>query len=77
MNSDYANFGPGMVDGGDGSVNAGTYNMFYSYGYEYEYCAGVRPVVSLKSGITEKEVPRIGNKTEERWNFSGGSGEPQ
>lgn len=75
--SDYAFFGPGVVYDGGGRVYAGTFNMFYSGGYEYGDCAGVRPVVSLKSGITEKEVPRIGNKTEERWNFSGGSGEPQ
>lgn len=66
-----------MVSVAVGSAYAGTYAVFGSYGDERERCAGVRPVVSLKSGITEKEVPRIGNKTEERWNFSGGSGEPQ
>ncbi len=74
-NSDIAGFGPGVVGDGDGSVRAGTGYMFNSRGFEYEHCAGVRPVVSLKSAITEKEVPRIGDKTEERWNFSRETGD--
>lgn len=50
MNSDYANFGPGMVNDDDGSVNAGTNNMFNSNGNENENCAGVRPVASINCG---------------------------
>lgn len=43
--------------------------LFDSRGREYDYCAGVRPVISLKSEITEKEVPKIADRTEETWDF--------
>ena len=73
-NSDDAYVGPGMVVAGDGVADAGTNGLFDSGGGEDGGWAGVRPVVSLKSNITENEVPKIANKTEETWNFSGGSG---
>ncbi len=68
-NSDYANFGPGMVCAVGGVSRAGTGNLFYSDGYEDDDCAGVRPVISLKSEIIEKEVPKIADRTEETWDF--------
>ncbi len=72
--SGVAYFGPGMVVAEDGVTGAGTDYLFGSCGYEYGAWAGVRPVVSLKSNITENEVPKIADKTEETWDFSGGSG---
>ncbi len=72
--SDGAYFGPGLVSTEDGVTSAGTYYLFDSLGGGYGICAGVRPVVSLKSNITENEVPKIADKTEETWDFSGGSG---
>ena len=72
--SGYASFGPGMVGTEGGVTLAGTYDLFLSRGNEVVGWAGVRPVVSLKSNITENEVPKIADKTEETWDFSGGSG---
>ena len=51
--SGYASFGPGMVGTEGGVTLAGTYDLFLSRGNEVVGWAGVRPVVSLKSNITE------------------------
>ena len=61
--SDYANFGPGFVDGGD--VGAGGY-LFYSYGYWDAGSFGVRPVVYLESNITVEDLHKIDGQ-EEDW----------
>ena len=51
----YANFGPGAVNyGGAGSG----YNLFYSYGDWYAGRLAVRPVVSLKSDISDADIER-------------------
>ena len=55
---------------GDGVSRAGSWNMFYSVGYEHDGCAAVRPVVSLKSNVTNTPNPKIADKTEETWNNS-------
>lgn len=70
--SGYAYFGPGVVGAEDGVTFAGAGNLFDSYGSERVLWAGVRPVVSLKSNITENEVPKIADKTEETWDFTDG-----
>ena len=49
---------------------AGYWNMFYSDGRENDGRAAVRPVVSLKSNVTNTQVPKIADKTEETWNNS-------
>ena len=55
--------------GGDVS-NAGDWGMFGSSGREDDRRAAVRPVVSLKSNVTNTQVPKIADKTEETWNNS-------
>ena len=62
----YASFGPGAVY--NGGANRGLY-MFDSIGGSVGGAFAVRPVVSLKSNITETEVP-ITTGTEEDWNTS-------
>ena len=54
---------------------AGSYTLFYSYGYENHYGFAVRPVVSLKSSVTNSQVPKITDKTETTWNVGQGSSE--
>ena len=66
-----ANFGPGVVYGG--GAGCGSYDFFDSYGGSGDGNFTVRPVVSLKSNITETEVP-ITTGTEEDWNTSSGGG---
>ena len=64
----YANFGPGAVNGGN--VNRGN-NMFNSNGNWYANGMAVRPVVSLKSNITEKQKKKSENQNqaEENWTY--------
>lgn len=65
-----ADFGPGVVY--YGRARCGGDNLFNSDGGSYgDYRFAVRPVVSLKSNITETEVP-ITTGTEEDWNTSSG-----
>lgn len=64
--SDNALFGPGGVGGG----YAGNGNdCFYSYGWWNAFRYGIRPVISLKSGITTEEVGKLKNQnvTEDEW----------
>ena len=68
--SGYARFCLSMARIDDGVSSAGGWNMFYSDGDEYDRCAAVRPVVSLKSNVTNTQVPKIADKTEETWNNS-------
>ena len=49
----------------DGYVNGG--ELFFSDGYEYGRYYGVRPVVSLQSGVTEEEIAILGEQTEPIW----------
>ena len=55
---------------GVGVSNAGGWRVFSSDGGERDCCAAVRPVVSLKSNVTNTQVPKIADKTEETWNNS-------
>ena len=64
-----ANFGPGVVN--NGYASCGGYDVFHSNGNSIDFYFAVRPVVSLKSNITETEVP-ITTGTEEDWNTSSG-----
>ena len=68
----YAYFGPGVVY--DGNANCGNYGLFDSFGFSYDHDFAVRPVVSLKSNITETEIP-ITTGSEKDWNTTPG-GEP-
>ena len=58
--SDCANFYVGFVSLGEASAG-GSY-LFRSDGYEDMYSDGVRPVISLKSDITENEIFKIEDK---------------
>ena len=49
--------------------------MFDSNGSEYSDGFAVRPVVSLKSNVTNSQVPKITDKTEDTWNVGQGSSE--
>ena len=64
----FAGFGPGFVVGG--RAGNGDY-LFASYGYWNAREFGVRPVVSLKSNITENEVKVIAGE-EQDWSTSPG-----
>ena len=59
---DSAYFGPGIVVSEDGLTVAGVGRCtFYSYGYEVDNsgCAGVRPVVILKSDINKDQIQKV------------------
>ena len=64
--TDYAGFGPGVV--ANGYAYCGYY-FFSSYGGWHAVEVGVRPVVSLKSNITENEVKVIAGE-EQDWSTS-------
>ena len=49
--------------------------MFYSDGREGNDGFAVRPVVSLKSSVTNSQVQKITDKTETTWNVGQGSSE--
>lgn len=47
--------------------------VFYSGGGEVGGVLAVRPVVVLRSDVTEEDMQKI-TGSEETWNYSGGSG---
>lgn len=68
---DGTGFGPGAVgiDEGLGSVVSGI-DAFNSYGFDGGNGFGVRPVVSLESGVLEKDVPKLDTApTEPEWSM--------
>ena len=65
VGSGCAHFGPGAVLGG--YAISGYDYYFRSDGSEYDDNLAVRPVVSLKSGVTEEIVPKIPDQTEIPW----------
>ena len=71
--SGYAAGGPGAVflAGGLGHVGCG-YGTFASNGYDGERGFGVRPVVSLESGVQALDVPKIVDQVNPSWGGSGG-----
>ena len=73
--SDYASFCLGTAIAGGGVSRAGSGNMFYSYGDGNYGGFAVRPVVSLKSSVTNSQVQKITDKTETTWNVGQGSSE--
>ena len=72
--SDCAGFCLGAAVTSDGVSLADSGNMFYSRGGEYYIGFAVRPVVSLKSNVTNSQVPKITDKTETTWNVGQGPG---
>lgn len=67
-----ASFGPGGVNTEDGVTMAGSGgSMFISGGGERYDGLAVRPVVVLKSSITEEDIQVIGAQTETTWNYGG------
>ena len=73
--SDDAVFCLGTAYAGDGVSRAGSNGMFLSRGYEFRNGFAVRPVVSLKSSVTNSQVQKITDKTETTWNVGQGSSE--
>ena len=73
--SGYAYFCLGTAGTYDGVSSAVSYCMFYSGGGESSNGFAVRPVVSLKSNVTNSQVPKITDKTETTWNVGQGSSE--
>lgn len=67
---DCACFGPGVVDTEDGMTfaEAGG-SMFYSGGDENGNGFAVRPVVVLKSNVTEDSIHKIDDQVETDWNY--------
>ena len=72
--SGYAYFCLGAAGTGGGVSRAGSYSMFISDGDEGGSGFAVRPVVSLKSNVTNSQVPKITDKTETTWNVGQGPG---
>ena len=70
--SDCAGFGPATVGVYDGVVGAGAYDMFYSDGGEGKGSLAVRPVVSLRSGVTNEQCAKIADQNDTTWNVAGG-----
>ncbi len=68
--SDDAYFGPGAV--GDGLAASGYGALFYSGGGWGAVGYAVRPVVSLKSNVSVKQVQKIDDQTESKWSTTGG-----
>ena len=58
----------------DGVSRADSDGMFDSRGNENRGGFAVRPVVSLKSNVTNSQVPKITDKTETTWNVGQGPG---
>lgn len=70
LSDDDAYFGPGVVRTGDGMTVAGTgISMFGSNGDEYGNGFAVRPVVVLKSNVTEDSIHKIDDQVETDWNY--------
>ena len=69
--SGYARFYVRYVvsDGGDTFV--GGLGLFDSSGFEHNYGFAVRPVVVLKSDVTEDSIHKIEEQIEERWEYQG------
>ena len=61
--SSYAVFCLSMANIGGDVSNAGSLYVFNSCGGENVFRAAVRPVVSLKSNVTNTQVPKIADKT--------------
>ena len=57
--------------GGDAPSVFGNY-LFSSNGNEYRGGFAVRPVVILKSNVTEDSIHKTEDQTEEEWNYEGG-----
>ena len=70
VGSGCAYFGPGRVDYGGGGAGSA---MFISDGDVGEFWFAVRPVVSLRSNVTDAEVP-ITTGSEVDWNTEAGGG---
>ena len=73
--SGYAYFCLGTAYAYDGVSYAGSGNMFRSNGDEDYFGFAVRPVVSLKSSVTNSQVQKITDKTEDTWNVGQDSSE--
>ena len=73
--SDYAYFCLGTARTVGGVSGADSDDMFYSYGGENRDGFAVRPVVSLKSSVTNSQVQKITDKKETTWNVGQGSSE--
>ena len=73
--SDFAYFCLGAASTRGGVSRAGSCNMFDSIGDEYYNGFAVRPVVSLKSSVTNTQVQKTTDKTEDTWNVGQGSSE--
>ena len=74
FSDDCAGFGPGVVGTEGGMTMAVTgASMFGSSGGEGSNGFAVRPVVVLKSDVTEDSIHKIEDQTEEEWNYGGGA----
>ena len=67
-----AHFCLGTADTDGGVSYADSRIMFHSDGYESVSGFAVRPVVSLKSSVTNSQVQKITDKTEDTWNIGQG-----
>lgn len=69
--SDYAYFDVRFVNSDGSDTLVGGYNLFDSDGYERRRGFAVRPVVVLKSDVTEDSIHKIEDQIEERWEYEG------
>ncbi len=66
----FASFDLGVAYTQNGISRAGGWTLFTSNGGGVSKCLAVRPVVSLKSNVTNTQVQKITDKTEETWSNS-------
>ena len=70
-NTGYDSFmGPGSAY--EGVASAGSYDLFGSDGRWNAFGFAVRPVVSLKSNVTVKQLQKIDDQTESKWSTTSG-----
>lgn len=71
--SSSAYFNVRFVYSSGGATGVSGYNLFFSDSDEYDYGLAVRPVVVLKSNVTEDSIHKIDDQTEEEWNYQAGA----
>ena len=71
-NSSYAYFRVRCVVSDDDETVVYGLALFYSSGDERDYGFAVRPVVVLKSNVTEDSIHKIDDQIETDWNYEGG-----
>jgi len=68
-NANYASYGIGKVYKVSNITSCGSYGLMFSTEGDKEGCSAVRPVITLKRDVTNKQVPKTEDIKEEIWNY--------